>query len=468
MKYLILITLFCTQVFASDLELNVSSKGISELLKAAPSKVENISLDNLNLDIPLLGKIEIPKAKLALNFKKLSVQPINDALKGTLSFTNLSLQIDKFTLTKKITKHKRVCHNTALKLTNDFDLNLNLSLKKQQGRFKLVSNQFDIALKKNNVSSEGPDACFNDRGSKRRFMKWITHKIINSPKILNFALSSASAMIVAELEKELNKQLTPLTIPITVPKLFFLESRKLVISSDVETFKLSPRGLKLALNAQVSNASDKSNLRASKIIKYAHVKIDPRILNNAVNVFLGDRAPGELLKWHKLKAVYSFLPAIENLETTHDMVKLMVSFGEFDFSVPKDGELLINIKDLAFILETQIDNEYREYFRFTLNSHFTLRPLIDHQRKLRLRSTIHAFTLDGAFADGTAVTSENFDHQGLRDGIFDLFKTLVDDDSTLYQPVKIPNFEIANGVKMTIQKLGTKKGKIYGVLSSEL
>jgi len=269
MKYLILITLFCTQVFASDLELNVSSKGISELLKAAPSKVENISLDNLNLDIPLLGKIEIPKAKLALNFKKLS------------------------------TKHKRVCHNTALKLTNDFDLNLNLSLKKQQGRFKLVSNQFDIALKKNNVSSEGPDACFNDRGSKRRFMKWITHKIINSPKILNFALSSASAMIVAELEKELNKQLTPVTFPITGPKLFLLGSRKLVIIADVETFKLSPRGLKLALNAQVSNASDKSNLRASKIIKYAHIKIDPRILNNAVNVFLGDRVPGELIKWHK-------------------------------------------------------------------------------------------------------------------------------------------------------------------------
>lgn len=299
-------------------------------------------------------------------------------------------------------------------------------------------------------------------------MKWITNKVINSPKILNFALSSASSLIVAELEKELNKQLFPLNIPITVPKLAFLESRKLLISAEVEHFKLSPRGLRLALNAQVSNASDKSNIRPSQIIKYARVKIDPRLLNNAVNVFLGNRAAGELLKWHKLKAVYSFLPAIEKLATTSDQVKLMVSFGHFDFSVPRDGDLLINIKDLAFILETEVDHEYKEYFRFTLNSHFTLRPTIDEQRKLRLRSSIAAFTLDGAFADGTAITEENFDQVGLRNGIFDLFKTLIDDDSTLYSPVKIPNFEIANGVKMTIQKLGTKKGKIFGVLSSEI
>ena len=472
---IVLLTLLCFNAYSmvpKAIELQVTPKGVDALLDTAKvlgqGKIQKLDLGALNFDIPLLGNIKMEKAKISLNFSKFALSPIQDALKGTIQFSNLTLDIEKFTLTKKITKHKRICKNTSLKLINDFDLHLNLSLQKQGENLAVGLNEFKTELKKNNVSSDGPEGCFNDRGNKRRFMKWITHKIINSPKIINFALKSASSILVTELQKEINKQINPLSIPVTIPKLEFLEERKLLITGKINDLSITSGGIKLILDADVQNGSDKANTRRPRIIRYARAKINPELINTFIKAYLGNRAPGKILEWHKLNAVYSFLPEIENLKTTSDQVKLLVSFGDFNFSIPQNNKLDVSIKDFTFLLETEVDNEYKEYFRFAIHSDFTLSPKIEEgkYRKLRLNSTIHSFNLEGSFADGREVTSANFKREALEAGIYDLFKTLLDDDSTLYSPIQIPNFEIAKDMKMTLHRLGIRDGSLFGELSS--
>lgn len=438
------------------------------------SQLKNRVLGDMDFDLKLISRNKMKDITLSADFEDMKLAPNQDGLDFEVKIKNLVLNIGKIEIRSWWFNRLTICTGTKIQLANNHTVPIkgNFGLKLANGKFSLENRNLDFHLNKNQYIGTGPTDCRKPSGRKKYFTKWILgFAVKKARKLLNsFGKKMIANLLKDKVQELLNTKLSNLKIPVTVPSLFVIPKTKLLLRFKIEKLSLTPNALNIDLSLG-ANRDDTKSLALDgnefpDIMRFATISVKPEFANVLFKALIPDRTlPFEITtdlnemisQMLSKDAWVGFIPDLNLVETDSDNIKLFVSLDAPLLEINEEQKgLLLKTPKVFFELKINKNGEWVDYHTIHLNLETEVNISIE-ERKLNLEILPLNASAEGVWANNYRPQDETFNQEDTEDG----FMGLIEMAGEIIPEIKIPEFKITDGTKMTIGNLKFEDSKVF-------